>query len=1335
MAHSRRGPLAVGRLQVLCDQAGDSNLFATAVDGLLNLNATPAALRVARRDAVLRVAARPHEMMLYHVLSDLSDEMKDPAAAVRATDAGVSVGDEERSQHLSELMDLACQQGLVDTAVDCGRSLLALDDDFPPQLFLQLGEQLLVAGRQSDAERAFLRAADGSDPDLIAPRVSDLYDRYGYRTAARDALAAIADHHRLDVQLAETLARLDETVGADGPAFDFYLAAAKAADRELPTGPEAGDAAPGTARGGFTPTPPQVTSFDRLIAGAVTTARTPDRRAALVDWLQSRLRDRVAAAADAAGPTADVATVAAALRRVGFATVRPDVADAADAAVIARWPDAKGYAAQAVDQRLRNELVEQAIRFAAVHQVVPSPALRSAQGLAGPAPTTLPTTYSLEQAAEALPPLVVRGDWDAARQVLAEIPPDRPRMGGGPGPRAGGRNPLPVRTVVAAAAAVGEPEVVTRWSLLWLDAIDPSGPTPAALVPQRYTAAIDGTWRCLPPEGRSRFVDRIAQQAAAADGPDVRAALSSFALRLAAELPAARPDAVRLAMDSLPAPTPHGRLSAAELNYALLPAAERAFAFVPAADRPQAISLIGERLPAEVRLSFLFIVVAQAAEPFDAATASAVVRAAAQVPAGQTVDWTDWFYTDWFCNAAQRAVLPALAEAALRSGTVGGKPAGDDPAVLAAAAVALSVAGDVGRADELAARAVTALRALPPPPVADPADANGPRRIAGPGGTPPPGRFALLRTALSAASAEGRARLEAAPDGGGNAPSDRTATGSAVRAVLLDAVGRRSDALDLLRGGFARTPADPDLLRLYLERLQDDRRSAEIVGPVAARVGTADGGRNVIRYAVARGLQDLFRGQEVHDEYPGKRLTPDLATPAATGDVAGLASALREVLQIVRTPNGSPRVANPPNPGGLSPWTPSAPDQPPAALDGFASWPGALDGVMLALQTPVDASTDGDDPIDYLTANWLAALATRAAGDADVRDRIVQRLRAAADTLTRGDRLLVMDLAVLPGVELPPPLVDALRPAALCDASGGEGRRLAAALAAQHLPGADAVARWADAVINSASYSVRAGIPPVEPTPVDPTDDAGVVAWLSTTFAADPAAGERTLAAWRDDGRVTPRFTGCQLLWARYAAERGDVPAFQARLDEALQGQAWQRVVPRTSFSSGAPAAAAAPPDVGQGLPAAVADPARRTALLDAVARSLSGVSARWPADTDVARQWAAAGQWAARQGDAAAAGTMLVRAEALAQRQGPGEHQLWVADLAREVGEDALADRLERGLLDERCLPATRIAPLLRRLQRQGDAGAASRLARDAAAYCREPNVMALADQRPAAR
>jgi hypothetical protein len=116
------------------------------------------------------------------------------------------------------------------------------------------------------------------------------------------------------------------------------------------------------------------------------------------------------------------------------------------------------------------------------------------------------------------------------------------------------------------------------------------------------------------------------------------------------------------------------------------------------------------------------------------------------------------------------------------------------------------------------------------------------------------------------------------------------------------------------------------------------------------------------------------------------------------------------------------------------------------------------------------------------------------------------------------------------------------------------------------------------------------------------------------------------------------------------------------------------------------------------------------------------------PGDTRIPRQLAAIGSWALDHHQRDTAVMLLKDADELAEHQGPGEHELWVADLADRLGQEALSIKLQQGLLIQRCLPASRIAPRLARIKQSGDADTALRLAIDASTYCLEPNVQNLA-------
>lgn len=95
-------------------------------------------------------------------------------------------------------MESAITRYQTDVAVQVGRTLLALADDFPPQLFLDLGEQLLLTGRVGEAEGAFARAIDGPDEAAIVPKMADLFAQYGYAERARHQLQSLLRRHPFD---------------------------------------------------------------------------------------------------------------------------------------------------------------------------------------------------------------------------------------------------------------------------------------------------------------------------------------------------------------------------------------------------------------------------------------------------------------------------------------------------------------------------------------------------------------------------------------------------------------------------------------------------------------------------------------------------------------------------------------------------------------------------------------------------------------------------------------------------------------------------------------------------------------------------------------------------------------------------------------------------------------------------------------------------------------------------------------------------------------------------------------------------------------------------------
>lgn len=194
-----------------------------------------------------------------------------------------------------------------------------------------------------------------------------------------------------------------------------------------------------------------------------------------------------------------------------------------------------------------------------------------------------------------------------------------------------------------------------------------------------------------------------------------------------------------------------------------------------------------------------------------------------------------------------------------------------------------------------------------------------------------------------------------------------------------------------------------------------------------------------------------------------------------------------------------------------------------------------------------------------------------------------------------------------------------------------------------------------------------------------------------------------------------------QLLWARLAAERGDLAAYRARIDSIFRVLAWREVAPIP------PSVASSPINLCEALPIANRTREFQAACLSIVRDEMKRFSERCPGDPTLPRVLAEVGAWALAHDQRETALALLTDAERCVQVQGVGGATLCVADLATALSEQDMAIKIEQALLAARCLPAVRIAPLLLELRHVGDSAVAAQLAAEAASYCREPNLAAL--------
>lgn len=217
-----RTDLAVGMFQHLAATAEVDDLFTIAIDGLLNMEAPPAALKWARRVTLERLTARHDRAYLYQLLADLSEELGDLDGRLRALEGQLSIVGERRGSTLRELMDLAGSQRRRDEHLAYGRRLLALGDLVPPQVYLDLGQAFLEGNQVTNAARTFALATDLPDYGAFQRLVGEKFEKarfldHALRVNERALLGAPTD-----VALMLKVGELHERLGHRESAVELY---------------------------------------------------------------------------------------------------------------------------------------------------------------------------------------------------------------------------------------------------------------------------------------------------------------------------------------------------------------------------------------------------------------------------------------------------------------------------------------------------------------------------------------------------------------------------------------------------------------------------------------------------------------------------------------------------------------------------------------------------------------------------------------------------------------------------------------------------------------------------------------------------------------------------------------------------------------------------------------------------------------------------------------------------------------------------------------------------------------------------------------------------------
>lgn len=501
MRDDERRSQAVRMFLDLLESAEKDDLFTVAVDGLLNLSAERPMLRVAQRRVKERIAQRPQKAFLYQLAADLAEELGEPDEQVAMTSLMVIVAGERRSSVLRELMDLESARQRFEDLIDYGRSVLALGEEMPPQVFLDLGRALIRIGDLTTAERVFARTRIAGDFASMQRRIAGFYADAGHVRDAgrilRQALLARPD----DVDLLTDVGALAEVAGERDQARRDFARAYDVLIRRSPAAigaprKKTGEKKPSTQStrvtsgtsitilpggGRVVRSISSVSSFSRnrnvddyqrfgqAAEGGLLANTMPPGDTLLAD-LESRITAELAALdqedafRDQLRNNPRLARLHTLARRAAFLYDRPEIAERIDRLVLDRYPDDKGMRDAAVRVRLQRGLARSAEKLAAAFKLDVAGKFRALyleQLLRKDGAVDKVIKSGLVDASRAvsvLPNLFQVGRTDEARKVFEAVDPDAGKVAANV-----------ARSLAVTAIAFDDRARFERWSELWFE--------------------------------------------------------------------------------------------------------------------------------------------------------------------------------------------------------------------------------------------------------------------------------------------------------------------------------------------------------------------------------------------------------------------------------------------------------------------------------------------------------------------------------------------------------------------------------------------------------------------------------------------------------------------------------------------------------------------------------------------------------------------------------------------------------------------------------------------------------------------------------------------------
>ncbi|MCP4248789.1 MAG: hypothetical protein GY778_17230, partial [bacterium] len=1314
MKSAGRQDRAVARFQDLVEEAREADLFAVAVDGLLNLDAKPAALESALRRVHARIAATPHKVFLYRLAADLLEALGRGQEMRALLEQAVVIAGERRGPLLRELMDGADSDGDDRRLIHFGRTLVYLGDQVPPQVFLDLGRALIRAGQFALAGQVFDRASRDGDYTTTQQRVAAYFEEADLPARADRLIRELLIVQPDSVPLLLRSSRLSEQLGNFERSFERHYQAVDLLLRRQPRMIGSREPAAGSGDARFSrPSRPRRRAanvdeieqyFEAAATGLLGATRGPGPRTRLLDELPARVEeeldrlsaDRLVTPTIARNPA--LARLISLTRRTAFALQAPELADRMDRRLLEAYPGDAALRTEVIQSRWDWGLFARATEMAegVAPELVPTEVIAHRMLADSAAMNEALTAGNLtgSVAMTLVPQLVMSGRDQEARRALRA---------------ASEAAPVDIdavaATMIAAAVALKDSDALQIWMNAWLDAV--ARVRDGRAMADGLRRCLRSVWPHLSTEDRSILVGRIGRLAESLEDAD-RLAVDLLRLPLAKATGQPMDDLERICRAAARAPklgaddiAPVLEASPPELRSALL--RSTVAARQPVAVRPFLLALIGElEDPANEEFVAAFESLFKSAPPLRLEPGKAYSR----------ININRWTRSRSQSELGRRIGEVLLSEMP------------NETAMLATVAVARH---NAGLHDEALLLAVEAFDALAARSEADFATRRMMEDVAG----------LMTSTELEEAleDLEDREVIEGV-----------TPTLLLGKAIILAQLDRRADAADALQAAYEAAPDVRAISRKLIVTLKADGQQARL-----ARLLDAHLAKSTIMEAYEwRTLATL------HDNL----FKPKAALRAAQKDQTVLGPV--ETMRIARLMGNDDRVRSifrrltAGNRAKGRHYTPTWPAEvsqrgmeaylvertgPQRRRTGLfvalADLPFAIQEFSSLLAAAPPGRRDAPGLIDGLLA---------AADDGAGRDRL---LRAVSNAHDRGaatfkeHRLLVGLAAREPG-DLPEALAgrlgdllahtdptDVETMTALADIRQARGDRETAGRILRWVVSYESLighksTRLPDRLKRLDSYLDL--LPEAQrqtertllldclaPTPLDRPDDAVESARARRWADAPPTAeGDDRIRSLRQRVRADDA-SGNQYRSLAAAIARADAAAGRFARFVSMLHIAFSPPDNTQRAATVLDCFAVLPPADQLDQPERYAE-AVAQAIQD---RRIEGDLGRLPA----ARSLCLLGRWCADHGLSEHARSLLDQAEGDAGAL--GEHWLWLADLARSTGDVAKAIQIETGLLEAEMLPMMRVAALLAAVEESAGPEAAATLAVRAARYSDHPDCL----------